>query len=271
MDSVVLTERQQAERAFYQEHARLHAPESVSFDPVAGHERRPWNPYWFVYEQARVQFEAGARRVLDFGCGKGVVSVRFAHIGYEVCGFDISPNNIEVARRLAERYGFAERTSFSVQLAEHLEYEDASFDLVVGMDILHHIDIPPAIEQVYRVLKPGGKAIFREHVEVPVQERLRNCAVGRWLVPPGESLERNTTRYERKMNRNDLSIIARRFPRMQIHRFTLLSRLNVFLERRWPRWPSRIERWDRHLFQAVPGLDRLGATAVIVAEKPSAV
>jgi 2-polyprenyl-3-methyl-5-hydroxy-6-metoxy-1,4-benzoquinol methylase len=268
MDSIALTVRQQAEREFYQEHARLHAPEALAFDPVLGREFRPWNPYWFVYQLAMHDYQAGARRVLDFGCGKGDVGIRLARLGYDVAGFDISPNNIEVARRLASRYGFAERTAFSVQTAEQLDYADDSFDLVVGMDILHHVEIPAAMRQVRRVLKPGGAAIFREHIEVPALERLRHTWLGRRLVPPGESLDRNITRYERKLNRADLKCIRDIFPDTRVHRFTLLARLSVLLRDPRTAWPTRLEKLDAALFRWCPPLRCLGATGVLVLRKP---
>ncbi len=267
--SAGLTSRQQAELEFYEEHARRYAPESVSFDPVLGRERRPWNPYWFVYEQARELYAAGARRALDFGCGKGVVSIRLASIGYEVAGFDISPGNIEVARRLAVRYGFEGRTSFSVQVAESLDYPGNSFDLVVGMDILHHVELPAAVGEAMRVLKPGGTAIFREHIEVPFLERLRHSRVGRWLVPPGESLDRNVTRFERKLSRGDLEAIRRLCPQMRIRRFTLTARMVALAGSSADRWQSRLERFDQRLFHWFPPASRLGATAVITLLKPA--
>ncbi|MEP0843196.1 MAG: class I SAM-dependent methyltransferase [Phycisphaerae bacterium] len=267
MGGMILTPRQRAEREFYQVHARLHAPETVTFDPVLGRQRRPWNSYWFVYEQARAFYQAGARKVLDFGCGKGVVAVRLARIGFEVSGFDISPNNIEVARRLAERYGFTDRTDFSVQVAEQLDYPDACFDLIVGMDILHHVEVPAAVAQAMRVLRPGGAAVFREHLAVPVLEWLRHSWPARRLVPPGESLERNITRYERKLTRADLADVRRLCPDVRIHRFTLLSRLGVFFDGARNPWPGRLERLDARLFKALPFLRPLGATAVIVLHK----
>lgn len=267
MSTVGLTVRQQAEREFYQEHARLHAPEELTFDPVLGQTTRPWNPYWYVYQQARACYAAGARRVLDFGCGKGTVGVRLAHIGYEVCGFDISPNNIAVAQRLAVRYGFGDRTHFSVQTAEQLDYADASFDLIVGMDILHHVEVPAAMAQIMRVLKPGGTAIFREHLEVPTLEWLRQSWLGRWLVPPGESLDRNITRYERKLNRRDLACIRGICPDIRLERFTLLSRLSVLLRNSQSAWQTRLEKLDTTLFRWCPPLRRFGATAVIMLRK----
>ena len=45
---------------------------------------------------------------------------------------------------------------------ERLTYPDNSFDMAVGFAILHHLDIPLALSQLRRVLKPGGRAFFAE-------------------------------------------------------------------------------------------------------------
>lgn len=264
MNTAALTERQQAELEFYEEHAKRYAPREVRFDPVLGRERRPWNSYWFVYEQAMNLCRAGARTLLDFGCGKGDISVRLAKVGYDVCGFDLSPGNIAAAQHLARQYNFAEQTHFSVGTAEWLEYPNASFDVVVGMDILHHVEIQPAVTETLRVLKPGGVAIFREHIEVPVQEWFRGSRLGRWLVPPGESLDRNITRHERKLNADDLRTIRELCPSLRIRRFTLLSRLDTLLRRSDSPRPSWLERLDRHLLRLLPPLRPLGASGVLM-------
>src|SRR2546430_16748013 len=85
----------------------------------------------------------------------------------EVFGFDISPNNIAVAKRLAEKYGFEERTHFTLGVAEECAYPSDSFDLVTGIDILHHVDIPRAVRECLRVLKRGGGAVFKGPNEGP--------------------------------------------------------------------------------------------------------
>jgi SAM-dependent methyltransferase len=46
--------------------------------------------------------------------------------------------------------------------AHHTPYPDAAFDLVIGDGILHHLDLDVALGEVHRVLKPGGRAVFRE-------------------------------------------------------------------------------------------------------------
>ena len=105
-----------------------------------------------------------------------VTSVLFAKQGFDVHGFDISPQNVARATALAQRYGLSERAHFSVQAAEHLTYPNDCFDVVVGLDILHHVEIGTTIRECLRVLKPGGNAVFHEPVEAMVFDRLRTHA-----------------------------------------------------------------------------------------------
>ena len=53
---ISLTERQRREREYYEEYSMLSAPAEVCFDPVAGNERRPWNPYWSLCESVAARF-----------------------------------------------------------------------------------------------------------------------------------------------------------------------------------------------------------------------
>lgn len=260
-----LTERQRRERAYYDEYARRTAPDALSFRPVLGGERRPWNAYWFVAGLVRDARGAGTQRLLDFGCGPGNYGVMFAKLGYDVFGFDISPVNVETARALAEKYGLADRTRFSQGIAERLEYPDDFFDLVVGIDILHHVDIPVAIREVLRVLKPGGRAVFKEPVEAPVFDRLRNTRLGRWLVPKEVSFDRHVTEDERKLTGADLATIRAAVPSLTVHRFRVLSRLDALCGRRlqW-RGSSVLEMVDAKLLRFLPVAERVAGEAVLV-------
>src|SRR4029079_9116394 len=103
-----LTERQRRERDYYEQYSKLTEPTEVSFAPVLGQERRPWNPYWFLCESVAAQFRSPDQKLLAFGCGPGIYSVVFGKVGYEVCGFDISPTNVAIARDLAARYEMAQ-------------------------------------------------------------------------------------------------------------------------------------------------------------------
>ena len=102
------------------------------------------------------------RDVLECGCGLGAMSTLLARSGARVRAFDISAGSIEVARRRAELHGVADSIEFSVAVGEDLPYEDESFDAVVGKAVLHHLDAALAAPELYRVLRPGGRAAFSE-------------------------------------------------------------------------------------------------------------
>src|SRR5207253_7564933 len=124
-----LTERQRREREYYETYCRLQKPGEVSFAPVEGKERRPWNSYWAFYERVCRYFHSPSQRLLDFGCGAGEGALRFARVGYEVYAFDLSPGNIALCQERAARYGYAGRCHFSVQAAQSLDYPAAFFDV----------------------------------------------------------------------------------------------------------------------------------------------
>lgn len=103
------------------------------------------------------------KRVLDFGCGRGERSVDFLAHGAQVDGIDISPVYIAKAEAAALAAGYSpDRFAFVAGDAHTTPYPDATFDLVIGDGILHHLDLDVALAEVHRVLKPGGRAIFRE-------------------------------------------------------------------------------------------------------------
>jgi ubiquinone/menaquinone biosynthesis C-methylase UbiE len=106
--------------------------------------------------------------VLDLGCGDGVDVVTLALRGAAgVIGCDISPDLVAVAqRRVATNctHEQAQRVDLRVGSAYALPVDDKSVDIVMGIAILHHLDLELAAREVQRVLKPGGRAIFLEPI-----------------------------------------------------------------------------------------------------------
>lgn len=101
------------------------------------------------------------KRVVDCACGTGFFSSLLAMRGAEVWSFDLSPRCVEVTEERARVNGVGDRVHASVQPFEHLDYEPGTYDYIVGKNILHHIPkIEEAGEMMYRLLKPGGKALF---------------------------------------------------------------------------------------------------------------
>jgi len=267
MVSPGLTDRQRRELEFYEEFSERNAPAEVNFDAITGEETRPWNSYWHMLEVVRRHFGSEGQRLLDFGCGKGEFSVMFARIGFEVTGFDLSPNNISIARQLAQKYELAGRTNFSVGVAEKLDYPDEHFDVVAGVDILHHVTIGPALAECARVLRPGGVAIFHEPTRVPVFDRLRETRLGRWVAPREVSLDRHITHDERKLTPADLELIKSSGFEFSAERFLLFSRLDRFVRKPNSKDPSFLEQADARFFKALPFLKRYGGVIVLVLRK----
>ncbi len=97
---------------------------------------------------------AGAKRVLDVGCGDGQVSRLAKRLGAEVVGIDPTWNCVSVAH---ERGG----ATFARAGAAQLPFASASFDAVVACLVFEHIrDVDAAITEVARVLQPGGRFCF---------------------------------------------------------------------------------------------------------------
>ena len=176
-------------------------------------------------------------------------------------GFDICPNNIANAQKCAAKYNLAERTHFAVGVAETLNYPSDYFDVIVGVDILHHVDINRAISECFRVLKKGGIAIFHEPIRVPVFEFWRESKLGLALVPKTASLDRHLTEDERKLDDNDLNILNQADPRLRMQRFLLSSRLGRFI----PNGKTVLEKLDQQLFNLLPALSAVDNVAMTLA------
>lgn len=94
--------------------------------------------------------------ILELGCGTGVHTERFTKEGMIVHAIDISPDFINQAKTRVPQ------ASFVATPAETLPYPNNTFDAVIGISTLHHVDLQPTITEAYRVLKKGGKFVFTE-------------------------------------------------------------------------------------------------------------
>ena len=100
---------------------------------------------------------SGVQRVLDVGCGTGVVALALARRGMDVVALDHSPYMLEIAERKAHERGLAERISFTLTDATMVPHDDESFDAVTCQRMLHHLQRPDdAVDEIVRLTRRGG-------------------------------------------------------------------------------------------------------------------
>lgn len=110
----------------------------------------------------RLALPAGAK-VLDAGCGSGTNSLWLARQGFSVTGVDFSEFALGKAKEQARSDGLAERIDLRVGDLTRLEFADAGFDAVFCIGVLMHIpDVEAALEELVRVLRPGGALVIAE-------------------------------------------------------------------------------------------------------------
>ena len=108
---------------------------------------------------------AGARRVLDVGCGPGQFTVLIAERlpAAEVTGIDLAPTMIELARAHAATSPAAGRLRFEVADVARLPFPDGRFDVVLSTGSIKHWPDPVAgLREIHRVLAGGGRAFIAE-------------------------------------------------------------------------------------------------------------
>ncbi len=110
----------------------------------------------FVFDHADVN---GAR-VVDVGCGGGILTETLAKAGANVVGIDQSDLTLEVARQHARQGGLD--IDYRLQTVEELvALEAGSYDVVTCLELLEHVPDPAAvIDACARLLKPGGHVVF---------------------------------------------------------------------------------------------------------------
>lgn len=130
--------------------------EDITYIKINEHERAHW---WYRVRRKITKYlitqsaPAGHPKILDVGCGTGMLLTELADIG-DVTGIDVSQLAIDFClERGLQNVAISDGTT--------IPYPDESFDVVLALDVIEHIeDDAMAAREILRVLKPGGRAIL---------------------------------------------------------------------------------------------------------------
>lgn len=194
-------------------------------------------------------------RVLDFGCGHGMAAVVLARRGARVAAFDLSRGYLEESRTRASANDVA--IDFLQADGERLPFAKGSFQRIWGNAVLHHLDLDIAARELWRVLQPGGRAVFCE----PWGENPLLSWARRRLPYPGKE----RTPDEMPLGRHHLSLLRRVFARVEVQGFQLFSMARRVL--RPGRLVAGLDWCDDLLLRRVPGLQRFCRYVVLTLER----
>ncbi|HEY4447503.1 MAG TPA: bifunctional 2-polyprenyl-6-hydroxyphenol methylase/3-demethylubiquinol 3-O-methyltransferase UbiG [Steroidobacteraceae bacterium] len=161
------------------------------------------NPVRAQFIAARTSLSG--RRVLDVGCGGGLLSESLARAGAQVTGIDLAPGMVEVARLHAAEGGLA--IDYRVASAEELaQAGPGQFDVVTCMEMLEHVPDPAAMTaSLVRLLAPGG-ALFVSTLNRNLKSFLLAIVGAEYIL---RLIPRGTHEYERLIRPAELARWAR--------------------------------------------------------------
>jgi SAM-dependent methyltransferase len=222
-----------------------------------------------VYTEARLRLlgDVAGKDVLDLGCGVGQSAALLGLRGARVTAVDISERCVQLTVKRARLSGVAGRVGAHVMSAYALAFPHASFDLVHGQDILHHLDVEAAGRAIKQVLRPGGRAVFQENnANNPLLMAARRLC-GHFGIPKWSSAD------EYPLTRGEVELLGKVFDgAVEVHypalEFFRLANMKLFGYR--SRFVNHTcDRLDDCLYRSVPPVRPYGYKQLIVLRKLS--
>lgn len=195
------------------------------------------------------------KKVLDYGCGTGWVSVILANSGAKVFSIDVSDVGLHILANRVKVNECEQNITIQKMSCEQLSYKDQSFDIILGWAILHHLNLPTAIEEIRRVLKPHGKGVFIEPLHNPL------LWLARKFLPYAHKGKHGT---DAPLTYKDIDIIGRRFSSSMYYEYELLTGLLRF----FGRYKSKILfRIDEIIMRFCPFLRKYCRIVILLLQK----
>jgi len=149
-------------------------------------------------------------KLLEVGCSMGTDLLQLARRGMKVTGIDLTEEGIKLAEKRFAMYGLP--AELKIDDAENLSFADNTFDVVYSFGVLHHTpDTQKSIDEVLRVLKPGGLAVIMLY-----HRRSFNYVVHRLLNAPFDGNWKDRCPIERTYVKSELFDLFRNYKNVAI-------------------------------------------------------
>ena len=187
-------------------------PEVRKFDALAHEFWDPRGPFHPLHALNPVRFDyiaqrapLSARRVLDVGCGGGLLAETLAGAGAQVTAIDLAPSMIEIARLHAHESQIA--IDYQIASAEQLSARGgAPFDVITCMELIEHVPSPAVLMRALRqLLRPGGQ-LFISTINRNLRSFLSAIVGAEYLL---ELIPRGTHEYAKLLRPSELAKLAR--------------------------------------------------------------
>jgi SAM-dependent methyltransferase len=212
------------------------------------------------------------KRILEVGCGRGEFGAFLGTQGAHLIGTDLGPDLAAAAREMARINEIDAR--YLAADASALPFADARFDVVLAVNVLHHLSeahLGRAVREAHRVLGPGGSALICEPVENSrvlglVSALVPKPASGRGRPRRPSILERKAwkafqeTLDDRSLSSRELRRAGALFSQVNVHHFGVLIRLKRFVSKDLRK---RLPELDARLLERAPWLGRFGRHVLV--------
>lgn len=222
-----------------------------------------WEDYYLpVFEYVLSKMgDLEGKRILELGTGTGGTATLLAKKGASVVGIDLLSFRLDEAKDRVKHHEVADSVDFSLMDATQLAFPDNTFDFVISKSVLVFTEHTETALECYRVLKPGGIAIFIENMQ-------HHPAA--WLY------RKLFLKYSRELHyfsKKNIDVIGEIYEYSEHREFHFLSLVALFWQKVislpiFYRWTLRILKYvDRYLLRLFPFIKRICWITAIICYK----
>lgn len=204
--------------------------------------------------------KSGGGVILDYGCGSGEKSFKYADHKWKVVGIDISVESIRLAQERKTKF-----TEYYIMNCEKMEFADNHFDVILDYGTFSSLDLNIALKELIRVLKPSGSLIA-------IETLAHNPFANLWRQINVKRKRRTEWASKHILTENNIFVLKNNFSSFEINYFGLLT---IFLypfikyskSNKTRKIIEKFQEIDRRIL-SIKGIRKFGFKTVFIMSNP---